>query len=93
MVTLTENAASVIRALVDRPELGEEAGLRVASPSNGTQGFVVSTAPSPQAGDAVVDDEGARVFLEQAAAVALEDKVLDARVNDEGGVEFLLALK
>jgi hypothetical protein len=38
----------------------------------------------------VVEESGARVFLEQNAASTLDDKILDAAVDDKGGVEFLL---
>jgi hypothetical protein len=38
----------------------------------------------------VVEESGARVFLEPNAAAALDDKILDAAVDDKGGVEFLL---
>jgi Fe-S cluster assembly iron-binding protein IscA len=49
----------------------------------------VAEAPRPD--DQVVEQEGARVFVEPAAATVLDDKVLDVRVDDGGGVQFLLA--
>jgi Fe-S cluster assembly iron-binding protein IscA len=91
MLMLTDNATTVVRALVDRPELPDSAGLRVASPSDGSEGLTISTETTPQQGDSVLENEGARVFLEPGAAEILDDKVLDARVDDKGKVEFLLA--
>jgi Fe-S cluster assembly iron-binding protein IscA len=90
MLTLTENATTVIRSLGARPELSEGAGLRITSAADGPDRLAISTASTPEAGDQVVDNEGARVFLEPRAAEVLDDKVLDARVDDQGTVEFLL---
>ena len=54
---------------------------------------VASQAPSeaPQPGDQVLEEDGARVFLEETAAETLDDKILDAQVDDAGGVQFTIA--
>jgi iron-sulfur cluster assembly protein len=90
MLAVTENATSVIRQLTDHPELPDGAGLRMAS-TDETPNLTVSPVGTPEEGDQVVENGGARVFLASEAADILEDKVLDARVNDAGGVEFLVA--
>lgn len=36
----------------------------------------------------MVESGGARVFLEETAAAALDDKILDADVNEQGAVRF-----
>ena len=90
MLDVTENASDVIRQLTDRPEMPDGAGLRIAS-SDAADTVTVSAAENPERGDQVVENEGARLFLEADAAVMLDDKILDARVNDNGGVEFLVA--
>jgi iron-sulfur cluster assembly protein len=90
MLAVTENATSVIQQLTERPELPDGAGLRIAS-SEEAPNLTVAPAGAPEDGDQVLDNEGARVFLEPEAATILDDKVLDARVNDSGGVEFLVA--
>jgi iron-sulfur cluster assembly protein len=90
MLAVTENATSVILQLTDRPELPDGAGLRIAN-SPEAPNLTVSPASAPEEGDQVVEEGGARVFLESEAAAMLDDKVLDARVNDAGGVEFLVA--
>ena len=90
MLAVTANAVSVICQLTDRPELPDGAGLRIASTEQDPN-LTVSPAGTPEAGDQLVESEGARVFLEPEAAAMLDDKVLDARVNDSGGVEFLVA--
>jgi hypothetical protein len=39
----------------------------------------------------VVDSSGARLFLDNDAALLLDDKALDASVDDQGTVQFALA--
>jgi len=90
MLMLTENATRAIGAIVDKPELPEGAGIRIAS---APEGLSVAPAIAPEAADHVVEDESARVFLEPDAAVLLEDKVLDAQVDDSGSVQFLLSFQ
>jgi len=90
MLMLTENATRVIGAIVENPELPEGAGIRIAS---APEGLSVSPAVAPEETDQVIQDETARVFIEPDAVVMLEDKVLDAQVDDSGGVQFLLAFQ
>jgi iron-sulfur cluster assembly protein len=91
-LTLTENASSVIRALSEKSELAEEAGLRIAgSDDDGQQtDLAVALVMTPRHQDQVIEQEGARVFLDPTAANLLEDKVLDATVDDDGKVRFLM---
>ncbi|HKA85172.1 MAG TPA: hypothetical protein VKD21_14965 [Acidimicrobiales bacterium] len=91
MLDLTDNAASVIRSIAERPESPDDAGLRVAAGGEGSGRLTVAAASGPQEGDHVVEKEGARVFLDPQAAEILDDKVLDAQVGNEGGVEFLVS--
>jgi iron-sulfur cluster assembly protein len=90
MLVLTENATTVIRNLVDTPELPDGSGIRVASTADGAKQFTLSAASAPEADDAVVENDGARVFLDGQAAEVLDDKVLDAQVDDKGAVQFLV---
>jgi iron-sulfur cluster assembly protein len=87
MLMLTENATKVIGALVDNPEMPDGSGLRIAA---APEGLTVSPAELPEATDQVIEDQSARVFVETEAAAALDDKVLDAQVDDSGQVQFLL---
>jgi iron-sulfur cluster assembly protein len=91
MLDLTDNATSVIRSIAERPESPDDAGLRVAAGGESADRLTVARADGPQEGDQVVEKEGARVFLDPHAAEILDDKVLDAQVGDEGGVEFLVS--
>ena len=89
MLVLSESASTAIRDLVDRPDRPDVSGLRIA-PGEGKSGLGVSAARMPEEGDQVVEDQGARVFLEPAVATMLDDKVLDATVDDEGRVGFVI---
>jgi iron-sulfur cluster assembly protein len=91
MLVLTDNATAVIRALGDRPERPDGSGLRITSAADtDTQGLRVTPASTPNDGDQVMENAGARVFLDPGAAIMLEDKVLDARVEPDGAVQFLV---
>jgi Fe-S cluster assembly iron-binding protein IscA len=91
MLVLTENATAVIHAIVDRQDAPNAAGLRIARRADGADALALSTAEGPEAGDEVVEDRGAVVFIEPDAAVILDDKVLDASVDTESNVEFLVS--
>lgn len=86
MLVLTQDAAEVIREIVESSPDPGEAGLRIsAEPMSETEATLEMTlAEEPEPTDAVVEQEGARVYLEELAAEALSDKVLDASVEDEG---------
>jgi iron-sulfur cluster assembly protein len=91
MLTITDNAVSVIRGLTSQPDLAPETGLRIMMQGNGAPSFQLALAEGPAAGDQVVEEDGARVFLEAAAAGVLEDKALDAQVNEQGDVSFRIS--
>ena len=91
MLTLTDSAVTAIRNLTSQPELPEDTGLRIMAQQEGGPAVQVTRAESPVAGDPVIETSGARVFLEPDAAVALDDKSLDAQVDDQGTVAFTLA--
>lgn len=91
MLTLTENANTIAATIVAQQSSEPEAGLRIHS--SGTEAeprFAVTVVPTPEPGDSVVGDDEIRVFLEEAAAEALNDKVLDAAVDEKGAVSFSL---
>lgn len=91
MLTLTSDAATAIRALVDASELPDDAaGLRIADdPAQAS--LTLSLAAVPAEDDQVVDNSGARVFLAPKAATLLDDKTLDASQDAEGRLQFGIA--
>ena len=91
MLTLTENASTVVKTLVDQQGSPDVGGLRISQDAPDSPALHVIPSEAPQPGDQVVEEDGARVFLEETAAVTLDDKVLDAQVDDAGGVQFTIA--
>jgi iron-sulfur cluster assembly protein len=95
MLTLTDDARTAIQSLTSTPDSPPEAGVRIAAavPANGAAPeLALGVAAAPEPGDQVVDDAGARLFLEPVAASSLEDQTLDARIDmAEQKIDFFLA--
>ena len=83
MLAITDTAAEAIRGIVAAPEIPDGAGLRIAtSPDEAQTGTLeVTVAEVPADSDQVVDEDGARVFVEEQAIPLLDDKLLDAQVE------------
>jgi iron-sulfur cluster assembly protein len=90
MLTLTDSAVSAIRTLTSQPEVPGDTGLRIMAQDEGTT-FQLALAEAPAAGDQVVEEGGARVFVEPTAAAVLDDKALDAQVNEQGDLMFRIS--
>jgi Fe-S cluster assembly iron-binding protein IscA len=90
MLTMTDNAVAAIRSLTTQPNVPDSAGLRIAT-DRSAGALQLTVAPEPHEGDQVVDTSGARLFLDTEAATLLDDKALDATVDDQGSVQFALA--
>jgi iron-sulfur cluster assembly protein len=85
MLTITSNAAEAIRAIVQSTDVPDEGGIRISiARQNGSQASLeLALSPAPMEGDDVLELNGAHVFLDEMASVALDDKSLDAEM--EGG--------
>lgn len=90
VLTLTENACDVVKAITQQSTEATEAGLRISQQGDEAGNFALATVDAPESGDQVVDENGARLFLDEDAAEALDQQVLDAQVDQEGGVQFAL---
>ncbi|GAA4087531.1 Fe-S cluster assembly protein HesB [Nonomuraea soli] len=88
MLTLTTNAAQAIRDLTANAPQPESSGIRISAKGPEADSLVLSLATGPEPADEVVEKEGARVYLDETAAVALGDKALDAGETAEGGLSF-----
>jgi iron-sulfur cluster assembly protein len=83
VLTLTSDAVEAVRTIARASPGMPDAGLRIAAQAqnDGQQGGVeVSVVGSALEGDEVVEEEGARVFVDSELAPYLDDKVLDASV-------------
>src|SRR3954464_16049824 len=74
VLTLTENATLVIKSITGAEGAPQGAGVRISQDNPADPSLAVTTTESPQPGDQVVEEGGARVFLEPNAAGTLDDK-------------------
>lgn len=88
MLTLTDNASTIVNQILEHHDLGESAGLRITTDGAPQPTFEVAAAGQAEPGDQVVAQGGASVYLDATAAELLDDKVLDATVDTEGSVAF-----
>ena len=91
MLTLTPVASEAIRQLSAQTEDPEASGIRISPGPETPQGTALelTLVEEPEAEDEKVDEDGATVYLEPHVAGFLDDKILDAQV-DEGRVTFVL---
>ena len=94
MLALTSDAQEAIEGVLSASSIPTGAGLRIAPPDGAdavTSGELqVTIAPAPAEADQVIDEGGARVFVDEGAVEFLDDKILDASVSS-GQVRFAIA--
>ncbi len=90
MLTLTDRAAATIRTLTSQPGIPADTGLRM-SLQDSEAGTLALSLESPQPDDAIIEDGGARVFVQRDAADIVEDRELDAELDDQGRASFMLS--
>jgi iron-sulfur cluster assembly protein len=91
VLAISRGAAEVIKEIVSASQIPEEGGVRLSVEpiDNQSARLDVSLAEGPEAGDSLVEEDGANVFIEQSAAAFVDDKVLDATIEGES-VSFSL---
>lgn len=87
MLALTENVTEIVKQL--EQEVPAISGLRIATEPDG-QSLSVSPADQAGPGDQVVEQDGATVYVDEAAAAMLDDMVLDGGVDEDGNIQFAL---
>lgn len=88
MLTLTDNATNEIRNLLADPTTPDGCGVRISTdPAADRLSLTVAALPAED--DQVLDDAGARVFVDSGVAPLLDHKALDASVIN-GGLQFSL---
>jgi Fe-S cluster assembly iron-binding protein IscA len=90
MVNLTDNAVTAIHNLTAQPDIPAGTGLRMA-PDDTRGSLTLSLAVAPMEGDAVVESEGALLFLDPDVAIALGDRTIDAATDPDGQLNFTIA--
>ena len=93
MLVMTVAAAEVVKSVTSTPQTPDETGLRIVSSASEPEdpgALQVTAATGPGENDQVIEAAGARVFLEPQAAAYLDDKVLDAQIDEQGNAHFTL---
>ncbi|HEY6492619.1 MAG TPA: Fe-S cluster assembly protein HesB [Trebonia sp.] len=96
MLVLTETAAEVVKSVTSNPQAPEAAGLRISSSvpvPESASALQLEAVPGPAEDDQVLEAAGALVFVAPQAVVFLDDKVLDAQVDEAGGARFSLGVQ
>ena len=91
LLALTDRAVEAVRDIVaSSHEVSEAGGLRLSAERSGTEASLkLRVVPLPAEDDEVIEEHGARVFVESEAASLLDDKLLDATV-DHDQVAFVI---
>lgn len=77
MLTLAQSAVEAVDTLLHNPEVPDDAGLRIDT--GGESRFTIEIVSEPAPGDEVIEEGGARVFVDSEAAPMLDDAELHAR--------------
>jgi iron-sulfur cluster assembly protein len=90
VLTITSEAAEVINSIVASSPI-PEGGVKIsAKPVNDSESRLeLSIVEGPTETDSVIEESGTKLFLEDGVSDYLDDKVLDAQM-DEGQVRFTL---
>lgn len=83
MLAISHSAAEVIKQVVSSAQIPDEGGIRISAEpiGSGSVRLDLSLVMNPESGDAIVEQEGANVFVEQDVAPLLDGKVLDASIE------------
>jgi Fe-S cluster assembly iron-binding protein IscA len=95
VLSLTSDATQAIERILKAPGVPDDAGLRImpvapTDESEVTSELQVEVANQPDERDAVIEANGARVFVEDSLCGYLDDKTLDAETDRER-IRFSLA--
>ncbi|QDZ15954.1 Fe-S cluster assembly protein HesB [Humibacter ginsenosidimutans] len=93
MLTLTDNASTIVKTLTAQAVDSPDGGLRITNSDTSDTAFSVSVTPAPDAHDQVISSGDARVFVDENASALLADKELDAQLDEQGAVHFALGLQ
>jgi Fe-S cluster assembly iron-binding protein IscA len=80
VLAITSQASEAIRGILDDESVPDGAIVRIASADDGLQLALVD---GPEPDDELVSTEGAALAIEAATAALLDDKLLDAEMQDE----------
>jgi Fe-S cluster assembly iron-binding protein IscA len=87
MLTVTKKAAALLKAAKAAEGAGNDAGIRIRrgvmpNQSGISVGFAISNYPAPH--DEAFEQDGLRIFVEDALIKPLDGRILDVRDADAG---------
>lgn len=85
MLTMTDSAAEAVRRISAGSGLEPEPGLRISvgpPTADGAQ-LEIGLAGEAEPADRTVEEGGARIYLEEPVAEALDAKILDAQIDGD----------
>ena len=90
MLKISDDAAAVLRHVSEHPRTSDTSGIRLArgDAAPGTP-VLVAIADAPRSNDTVVDQQGARLFLDPSAKDHLDEGELDAVTGPTGRVKLV----
>ena len=83
MLVISPAASEAIKGLLAASDLPPNAGVRISSHPQEPGAFELSLVPQAGAADAVVEEQGATVFLDDEVVPLLDDKTLDAQIHGD----------
>jgi Fe-S cluster assembly iron-binding protein IscA len=85
VLAISQVAAEVIKQIVSSSQISEEGGIRISAETvdNDSVRLDLALAERPGVDDKVLEEKGANVFVQQGVAPFLDDKVLDAAVDND----------
>jgi Fe-S cluster assembly iron-binding protein IscA len=91
MLTVTKKAAALLRAEKAAEGAADDAGIRIrrgVMPNDSEIGIGLAITDDPDPDDEEFEQEGLRIFVEDALVEPLDGRTLDVREADEG-LEFV----
>jgi iron-sulfur cluster assembly protein len=82
VLQVTDSAAEAVKEMLEQAEVAAGGGLRIAVDET-DESVELGVEEAAAADDTVIDQGGARVFLDAASADALSAMVLDANAHDD----------
>lgn len=83
MLSITENAKAAITGITSQSGLPTSGGIRLTLAEDADR-VEMSLSPEPERGDDVIDEDGVRVFVEEAVSPLLAEHTLDAEQGPDG---------
>ena len=85
MLTITDSAAEAVRQITAGSGLEPDGGLRISAGEPTPEGTPLELTVTNHAErtDETIEEDGAKVYLEEMVAPALDDKVLDAEIEGD----------